>query len=252
MNASGSLSRLWHVGAAVVLAVAAVGLFTGTREPPLPAPSPAPDTSAGADRVPGYAEIRDSRRGPNAKLYDGALARLALPPDPQSGVAPSEEERAKAVAARASRRAYDGAPPTIPHDISQAAFPSCLACHEHGMVLAGKRAPKMSHQRYDACTQCHVPESAPPLPSRREPVENTFAGTSAPGKGARAWPGAPPVIPHTTRMRTECNGCHGPGAPHGLRTAHPWRQSCTQCHAPNAELDQRTSSAPLPMKGIEP
>jgi cytochrome c-type protein NapB len=248
MSPGAPRTRLWHVVAVAAVTVAAVGLVTGTREPKPPGGVRAPSVSASLDRVPGYGELRHVQRGPNADLHSGALARLAKTPDLYAAVALSDEARALAVAARAGRRAYDGAPPTIPHDISQASFPSCLACHEKGMEIAGRRAPKMSHQRYDACTQCHVPESAPPLPARPNAVPNSFVGVSAPGKGARAWPGAPPVIPHTTRMRTECNSCHGPGAAHGLRTSHPWRQSCTQCHAPNAELDQRPSAElqPLP------
>ncbi|MFN7141654.1 MAG: hypothetical protein ACK4UN_20210, partial [Limisphaerales bacterium] len=68
---------------------------------------------------------------------------------------------------------------------------------------------------------------------------NEFIGFMSPGKGKRAYPGAPPTIPHPTAMRSDCMRCHGPNGVAGLKTSHPYRQSCTQCHAPSAELDQR-------------
>jgi cytochrome c-type protein NapB len=69
-------------------------------------------------------------------------------------------------------------------------------------------------------------------------TENEFVGTKAPLKGTRAWPQAPPTMPHRTLMREDCLSCHGPQGLFGLRTPHPDRRSCTQCHVPSAELDQ--------------
>jgi nitrate reductase (cytochrome), electron transfer subunit len=64
----------------------------------------------------------------------------------------------------------------------------------------------------------------------------------------RAFDGAPPTIPHSTLMRTDCLSCHGPQGLYGLRTPHPERQSCLQCHAPGAHLDQYQflSAGPTP------
>jgi cytochrome c-type protein NapB len=190
--------------------------------------------------MPAYSEIGDRRRGPNADMYVGAVEELAADkPGLYDPVVQSPAEREAVIVARAGRRAYDGAPPTIPHEVKQREFPDCLACHGQGAKIAGKRAPRMSHTRYDNCTQCHVPSAAPaPLPSAR-PIENEFAGLASPGPGTRAWPGAPPTIPHSTHMRSECSSCHGVGGVNGIRSTHPSRQSCTQCHAPNALLDQR-------------
>ncbi|MBZ0170438.1 periplasmic nitrate reductase, small subunit (napB); diheme cytochrome C [Candidatus Methylomirabilis lanthanidiphila] len=49
-------------------------------------------------------------------------------------------------------RAYEGAPPLIPHD-AEARKGMCLACHEFGIV----GAPITPHPtRNDFCIQCHV------------------------------------------------------------------------------------------------
>jgi cytochrome c-type protein NapB len=175
-------------------------------------------------------------------MYAGAVEALSSgKPDPFAPVVQSDAEHQAVVAARAARRAYDGAPPTIPHEVVQRGYPDCLACHATGAKVGNTRAPRMSHARLESCTQCHVPQVAPrPLPAPASPVENEFAGMTSPGKGVRAWPGAPPTIPHPTFMRTECSSCHGTGGPNGIRSTHPYRESCTQCHVSNAALDQRT------------
>jgi cytochrome c-type protein NapB len=83
----------------------------------------------------------------------------------------------------------------------------------------------------------------------REPLAgNSFVGLNPPLKGTRAWPLAPPTIPHSTLMRSDCLSCHGPQGLYGLRTPHPERQSCVQCHVPGAELDQHRflSAGPTP------
>jgi nitrate reductase (cytochrome), electron transfer subunit len=152
--------------------------------------------------------------------------------------------RALALAERAGRRAYDGAPPVVPHPVAQQSAAACLACHGPGLVVKDKVASKMSHPLHSNCTQCHVPAAGPQIPVTdpllRVPLaENVFAGSEAPLKGSRAWPQAPPTVPHSTFMRSDCLSCHGPQGLFGLRTPHPERQSCLQCHAPGAGLDQR-------------
>ncbi len=235
-------ARLLQIGATAALALAFAGYAAGVRQEPLQGGRPivAPAQSAGL--APSYGELRSLRRGVNARMYEGAVDALvpaetpAFAPEPQS-----EADRLRAVAARAARRAYDGAPPTIPHSIDQQATPDCLSCHERGAKIAGKSAPRPSHPRYDSCTQCHVVSNDPRPGSAPVPAlaENTFVGLASPERGERAWAGAPPTIPHPTWMRSQCASCHGPGGKQGLKTSHPWRQSCTQCHAPSAALDQR-------------
>ena len=62
---------------------------------------------------------------------------------------------------RALRRAYDGAPPVIPHPVRDGGAAECLACHATGFALAGRRASGVPHADFASCTQCHVVASGP-------------------------------------------------------------------------------------------
>lgn len=242
-------ARWLHMGAAVAIAVAATGYFAGIRPPePLEHEPRAEAPSASAERAPSYSELREARRGANAHMYEGAVASLTqqvLPVEPQPVGTPAQ--RAQAVARRGTQRAYDGAPPTIPHDIDQRDVPGCLACHAEGMKLGERVAPKISHAPYQSCTQCHVVGDSPkPLAQYKDVPGNSFTGLASAGSGARAWPGAPPTMPHPTNMRSECSSCHGPTGLPGLRTSHPQRQNCQQCHGASALLEQRFQETPGP------
>ncbi len=154
-----------------------------------------------------------------------------------------------AVAERAMLRAFDGAPPSVPHPVRQRSAAECLACHASGLAIGEAVARPLSHPVYASCTQCHVVSASPvppAPPSRAAQAANGFEGLASPARGERAWPGAPPVIPHPTWMRQECGSCHGASARAGLHTTHPERRSCTQCHAPSAVLDQRVAGATPP------
>jgi len=135
---------------------------------------------------------------------------------------------------RADRRAYDGAPPTIPHDPFGA---GCDNCHNaRGRSVSGVGfAPASPHEgtQYAAgtirCRQCHVFRT----------TDASFVGSTYEGipqdlaAGDRATPGAPPRIPHRILMRENCAACHeGPGAREAIRTSHPERVRCRQCHVP--------------------
>jgi len=242
-------SRGLEIGVVIAVAVAVVGLVSGVESSGREvssyvdhAPPPPSDRVAGARS---YRDMRDQAFGPNAGLPVDWWKRLrGGGVDLFAAVVQTERDRAASLAARADRRAYDGAPPVIPHAVDQLAVPACLACHEDGVVVASRRAPLMSHGRKDSCLQCHVVAADP----RRDaptvaPPETSFVGLGAPGRGERAWQGAPPTIPHPTWMRERCEACHGPGGWHGVRSTHPWRSSCTQCHAPSAVLDQRAPVA---------
>lgn len=191
-----------------------------------------------------YAKQDWLREGPNA-AWSNHLAKLAQATfDLTALTNVTEAERAQAIRERTARRAFDGAPPVVPHPIAQDSSFACLACHGPGLVIKDKVASKMSHPPYASCTQCHVPAGGPEIPIQvvklREPLAaNEFVGVAAPQRGSRAWPQAPPTVPHRTYMRDDCLSCHGPQGLFGLRTPHPDRQSCLQCHVPNAELDQR-------------
>jgi cytochrome c-type protein NapB len=236
-------ARWLQVGAGIAIALAFTGYIAGTR--PVPEREP-PTVTSGveatpAERAPGYAELREARRGDNARMYAGALEVLRQGVDPlQPTAVATAEQRARAVEARGAHRAYDGAPPTIPHEVDQRGTPGCLACHGQGMKLGERVAPRISHPPYQSCNQCHVVETAPrPLVPYPDMPGNRFVGKSSAGNGTRAWKGAPPTMPHPVHMRSECGSCHGPAGQPGLRTSHPERQNCVQCHASSAALDGR-------------
>jgi nitrate reductase cytochrome c-type subunit len=135
---------------------------------------------------------------------------------------------------RADRRAYDGAPPTIPHESFGI---DCAACHdERGMPVSGTGfAPASPHAGTERaggtarCRQCHVfvTDGGTFVDSEYEPFRQDLRA------GGRATPGAPPTVPHRTLMRENCIACHdGPGAREEIRTTHPERARCRQCHVP--------------------
>ncbi len=151
--------------------------------------------------------------------------------DPQAKIAVLSE--------RAELRAYFGAPPVIPHDIEQ--FDSaadCIGCHGPESGDGDDTNPKIPHAHLSSCTQCHVVQEND-LFVEEDISGNEFSGLAEAARGNRAWPGAPPTIPHSTLMRSRCLSCHGPTRPAGLRCSHPQRRSCRQCHALSAALNQR-------------
>jgi cytochrome c-type protein NapB len=148
--------------------------------------------------------------------------------DTREGV-PAEE----AVQDRAARRAFDGAPPVIPHPVRASGAAECLACHAQGFALGGRRASPVPHAAYASCTQCHVTDSASFTRLDANPaarVESRWQGLASPTSAAIAYEGAPPAVPHSTWMRERCESCHGPEGRAALRTPHPERRSCLQCH----------------------
>jgi nitrate reductase cytochrome c-type subunit len=139
-----------------------------------------------------------------------------------------------AAAVRAERRAFDGAPPVIPHQPFGAA---CTNCHTpQGINLPGVGfAPPMPHAETKGmhgalrCTQCHVGRT----------TDDVWRASGFVGlrqdlrRGKQAFFTAPPVIPHALQMRENCQACHsGPAAREEIRCDHPERVRCTQCHLP--------------------
>jgi cytochrome c-type protein NapB len=275
----GPLSPGAQLGLAVVISAAVVGYFvglTGAREGG-PAPwrplrqetpmgravaergSTAPDAprdrspSAQEDAIPAtaYWEMRADRTGPN-RDWSNTLASLVQPTlDPFSQATQRTEDPARleqellaTLAARATRRAYNGAPPVVPHRIDQESPANCIACHGPGLMVEDRRASRIPHALLSNCVQCHVEDrGAAPMGTGGAQVApllvlNGFRGLPAPLGGERAWIGAPPTVPHSTLMRSDCLSCHGGGGPLGMRSAHPWRSNCLQCHSTSWVLDQ--------------
>ena len=63
-----------------------------------------------------------------------------------------------------TRRAFEGAPPLVPHDLEVGM--DCLDCHR----LGENDAVITSHPERSNCVQCHIPEVTDVKPF----VENTF------------------------------------------------------------------------------
>lgn len=248
-EASAVRAQWLHVVAIGLITAAAIGFVTGTRGEQAPYRrdrAPAPELEAPLPLAPTYSDIRESPLGPGRQRHASAIAAMSRAhPRPTDDVPPRDDEAVRAeLARRATLRAYDGAPPRIPHPIAANGPLECAACHRDGIRIGEHVAPPMSHRELASCTQCHVPTEGP-MPGERlagGPSEvSTFSGMPSPERGPRMWPVAPPQIPHSTQMRDRCDSCHGVWAD-ALRTTHPWRQSCTQCHTSSAARDQHPSA----------
>lgn len=168
------------------------------------------------------------RKGLTTLLAAGALL-VAGCGGPDSG---SDAVMQSSATVRAERRAYDGAPPIIPHDEFGM---TCGACHdEWGQSVEGVGfAPASPHdgtsREYSTgrCRQCHVP-----VLTQAMFVANDWTGLQQDlSPGARLAANSPPTIPHMVLLRENCAACHtGPGARDEIRSTHPERDRCTQCH----------------------
>jgi len=132
-----------------------------------------------------------------------------------------------------SRRVFDGAPPLIPHAVSDEMSigdKTCLQCHVTGGYTPEMQAyaPVVPHPELTSCTSCHVPVLEETLFR-----ENQWQRAASPILSQAAFEGAPPAMPHPIQMRENCVACHaGPAAPPEIATDHSERDSCTQCHLP--------------------
>ncbi|MHC4274162.1 MAG: nitrate reductase cytochrome c-type subunit [Planctomycetota bacterium] len=181
------------------------------------------------------ADSAATRQAANPPATRFALVAADAPAIPAAAI---PADRLEALSIRADLRAYNGAPPVIPHEIEQRTSGECLRCHGAGPEADEKGAPKVPHVFLASCTQCHIEQESEWF-LETELAPNTFDGIPAPEGGFRAFTGAPPVVPHTTLMRSNCLSCHGPFGLAPLRSSHPERQSCRQCHAVPAALNQR-------------
>lgn len=161
------------------------------------------------------------------------------PSGDQVGVPGREGATKTAASVRALRRAYDGAPPVIPHDPVGAA---CIQCHdEDGLAVPDLGfAPPCPHEAtrglsaLSNCRQCHVYQATEAVF-----VANQFRGVPQDlRRGKRLNEFAPPVMPHPVFMRENCHACHdGPAAREEIRCPHPERTNCRQCHVPTTSTE---------------
>jgi cytochrome c-type protein NapB len=151
-----------------------------------------------------------------------ALAYRNAPPTPASGRTLDQFYRG---------RAYQGAPPPIPHPLADpTAFggTACLSCHGDGgwVPTLSAYAPVTPHPTFVNCLQCHVPSS-----DARAFADTTFRPAPHPAIRGASLPGSPPPMPHDLTMRDNCLACHaGPAAVREVRVTHPERVNCRQCH----------------------
>lgn len=134
----------------------------------------------------------------------------------------------RAEPAAVPRRAYDGAPPVIPHPPMGA---PCLSCHgERPIEVEGlgfaPPSPHAGRAGMDRCRQCHVFRNTEALW-----VPSDFVGFRR--ELRKASEGTPPAVPHPLFLRENCAACHtGPAARREIRCSHPERTRCVQCHVP--------------------
>lgn len=147
--------------------------------------------------------------------------------------------RTRSMESHRARRAFDGAPPWIPHPVSEenerTGTLNCLNCHRDGGYVPSmdRYAPTTPHPEWTSCRQCHVPgdggDAFKPSGWKKPPH---------PVLNARSQPAGPPMIPHSIQYRGNCLACHaGPSAPVEIRTSHPQRTNCRQCHVPSVAED---------------
>ena len=151
---------------------------------------------------------------------------------------PVDENHQRKMGGYFDNRAFYGAPPSIPHEVSSErnmGDNSCLKCHENGGYVEKFKAytPVTPHPDKVNCRQCHVPQKTNGLFKGF-----AFRNVEAPKPGVNnAQLNSPPVIPHQLQLRENCLACHaGPSAPKEIRVTHPERVNCRQCHVPNNKV----------------
>lgn len=235
----------------MIIGMAAVsGVFMGMRQTASETTAHPEEANGAANRpmegvlpAPRYGEISNTPWHANA---DWKFTLDQLPqakPDRQPQVKLTATELLEVLQVRSERRAFDGAPPVVPHEIDPISSASCVVCHgkDATALIAGKRPPAMSHAYYANCTQCHAPANGLRKLTEQERlvVASAFEGRARPGPGCRAHATAPPTMPHPVFMRENCASCHDPSRPYAIRSSHADRQNCLQCHAQNAGFDNR-------------
>ncbi len=245
----------------IALAVIGAGAFLTWLDGELDAPGTMPEAEGPASVVPATRPIAAEARvflSPPAEWIEGTATGSLL-----------RRRRAahpRTLATSRAVRAYPGAPPRVPHGLTDGEFRNgeCNTCHERGGYVPrfSAYAPRTPHPELEACLQCHAVSDG--VVGARLPGVNpddlcaqchvaatigrappAFRGAGLDWRSA-PWPvlrppvpdGPPLAIPHTLNLRGNCNACHaGMGAIEELRTTHPERVNCRQCHVHEADPD---------------
>ncbi len=167
---------------------------------------------------------------PIIPLEKGVFARSAQALDYKD--MPFDKTQGRSLSTYYKTRAFNGAPPTIPHELlSEKGIggKACLQCHENGGYVNrfAAFAPVTPHPTLINCKQCHVPQM-----TKQNFVSSNWSRPDPVKINQSALPGSPPVIPHELQMRENCLSCHaGPAAAKEIRIDHAERVNCRQCHA---------------------
>lgn len=240
----------------IVLIVSALAAFAAVvvvferasaRRSPTPEHDAVPVPAAPAESIAAEALVFRTRAGMMAIAFAARREREAHP---------------RTLKTMRSLRAYPGAPPRIPHELTPDEFRTgaCKTCHERGGYSRRFLAyvPITPHPENGPCLQCHVGADqvmavslVTPDPNRRCHQCHGAGGRSRADAGTSldwrttGWPRlsprtpgrTPPPIPHDLQSRGNCLACHaGPAAVAEIRTTHPERADCRQCHvAPDPE-----------------
>lgn len=227
------------------------------RRAPEPAPASVALLAAPTDSIPG-----------EARVFRTAPAMMAIPPDTRR----TREAHPRSLKTYHYLRAYPGAPPRIPHELTPEEFrtSACNTCHERGGYSRrfAAYAPLTPHPDQGPCLQCHLGTDnlmavslVSPDPNRRCRQCHATGGMPRPQAETpfdwltTTWPRLPsstaeeqpaPIL-HAAEPRGNCVACHaGPAAVAEVRTSHPEWADCRQCHVapdPDAAAFTRTASA---------
>lgn len=248
---------IFVIGSALTAIAAVIVAFERApeRRPAEPEPVAVAMPAAPAESIGAEAQVFRTRAGMMAIAFAARRERQAHP---------------RTLKTMRSLRAYPGAPPRIPHELTPDEFRTgaCNTCHERGGYSRRFAAyvPVTPHPGNGSCLQCHVGADelmAVSLVSR----DSNRRCHQCHGAGGRpradvdasldwqttAWPHlaprtpgrTPPPIAHDLQSRGNCLACHaGPAAVAEIRTTHPERADCRQCHvAPDPEAGVFTRAA---------
>lgn len=251
---------------AALMAIVAV-IVAVQRAPPSPEAEPGRVAVAAppapSESIPAEAQVFRTRAGMTAIAFAAPREREAHP---------------RTLATMRYLRAYPGAPPRIPHELTpdEVRTGACKTCHERGGYSRRFAAyvPVTPHPATDSCLQCHVgldegmavPSASPDANRRCRHCHGVGGRARADRDGSLEWrttvwprlspkrsDGTPPPIPHDLQSRGNCLACHaGPAAVAEIRTTHPDRADCRQCHVspdPQAGAFTRPASAGLDALG---